>query len=369
MAVAGEANDGSPKPEARVGSTLNGKWHVDSLLDVGGMGAVYVATHRNGRRAAIKVLHTRFAREPEIRRRFQREGYVANKIEHPGAVAILDDDAAEDGAPYLVMELLDGESLGGWLQRVGGRLPASEVLAIAGQIAEVLEVAHEAHVIHRDIKPANVFCTKGGYAKLLDFGLARVRDGSISLIPTAQGVVMGTAGYMAPEQARGKTDEVDHRTDIFSLGAVMFRALSGRRVHEKATAFDTTMAAMTDPAPPLASVLQGAPPLLCAAVDRAVAFDKNHRWGSAREMFGALRAAYDEARGHQPPLPPPRPAVPSAVTIDVPISIEEPSLVVEVAFGDRHDEAIARERQRTREVIEGLSSLSIVVAPDATGGR
>ena len=109
--------------------------------------------------------------------------------------------------------------------------------------------------------------------------------------------------------------------------------------------------------------------MLCAAVDRALAFDKQHRWPSARDMFGALRAAYDEARGQRPPLPPARPAVPSAVTIDVPISVEEPSLVVEVAFGDRHDEAIARERQRTREVIEGLSSLSIVVAPDATEGR
>ncbi len=356
--------------QARVGTTLNGKWTVDALLDTGGMGAVYVATHRNGRRAAIKMLHARFARDPEVRKRFQREGYVANKVEHPGAVAILDDDVAEDGVPYLVMELLEGESLSNWLHRAGGRLPVADVLAIAGQVAEVLAVAHEAHVVHRDIKPANIFVTRGGYAKLLDFGLARVRDGSISLIPTAQGIVMGTAGYMAPEQARGKTDEVDHRTDIFSLGAVMFRALTGRRVHEKATAFDTTMAAMTEPAPPLATALPGARPLLVTAVDRALAFDKNARWPSAREMFDALRAAFEETRGRAPalPLPPARDPMPSAVTIDVPISIEEPSLVVDVAFGDHHDEAIARERQRTREVIDGLSSLSILVSPEATDG-
>jgi serine/threonine protein kinase len=358
--------DPLPPPEARVGYTLNGKWRVESLLDVGGMGAVYVATHRNGRRAAIKMLHTRFARDPEVRKRFQREGYVANKVDHPGAVAVLDDDVAEDGSPYLVMELLEGESLSAWLARAGGRIPISEALAICGQVLEVLEVAHDAHIVHRDIKPANVFVTKAGYAKLLDFGLARLRDGSSSLVPTQQGIVMGTAGYLSPEQARGRPDEVDVRTDLFSLGAVLFRAISGRRIHEKATAFDTTMAAMTDPAPPLASVLPGARPRLVEAVDRALAFDKHARWGSAREMFEALRAAYDESRGRlmvPPPVPDP---VPSAVTIDVPISIEEPSLVVDVAFGEHHDQAILRERQRTREVIDGLSSLSVVVATDAT---
>ena len=214
-----------------------------------------------------------------------------------------------------------------------------------------------------------MFVTHGGYAKLLDFGLARVRDGSISLIPTAQGIVMGTAGYMSPEQARGKTDELDRRADLFSMGAVMFRALTGRRIHEKANAFDTTMAAMTDPAPPLATALPGAPPRLSLAIDRALAFQKEQRWGTAREMFDALRAAYDEVRGRTPPLPPVRAPEPSAVTIDVPISIDEPSLVVDVTFGEHHDEAIARERQRTREVIDGLSTLSVVVSPEATGGR
>ena len=354
----------TPPPQARVGQTLNRKWTVDSLLDVGGMGAVYVATHRNGRRAAIKVLHAQFARDPEIRRRFMREGYVANKIEHPGAVAILDDDIAEDGSPYLVMELLDGESLSAWLARAGGRIPVPEVLAIAGQVLEVLAVAHENAVIHRDLKPANVFVTKGGHAKLLDFGLARVRDGSISLIPTAQGTVMGTAGYMAPEQARGKMDELDARSDLFSVGAVMFKAMTGRRIHEKPTAFDITMASMTDRAPPLASVLPGARPLLCGAVDRALAFGKTDRWGSALEMFGALRAAYEESRARPPPMPTTRPQMPSAESIDIPISVEEPSLVIDVAFGEHHDSAVARERARTREVIEGLSSLGVVVPVD-----
>src|SRR5215469_2975526 len=163
-----------PNAEARVGQVLNGKWQIDRVLDVGGMGAVYVATHRNGRRAAIKVLHARFARDPEVRKRFLREGYVANKLGHPGAVAILDDDIAEDGSPYLVMELLDGESMSAMIQRLGGRAPVSEVLAVAGQVLEVLQIAHKAGIVHRDIKPANIFVTRGGYAKLLDFGLAKV---------------------------------------------------------------------------------------------------------------------------------------------------------------------------------------------------
>jgi serine/threonine protein kinase len=365
--VTGERRSGYAPPEARVGQTLNGKWHVDRLLDVGGMGAVYEVTHRNGRRAAIKVLHPRFARDPEVRRRFLREGYVANKIGHPGAVAILDDDTAEDGSPYLVMELLEGESLAGWLQRAGGRLAVNEVLAVAGQVLEVLEAAHGNGIVHRDLKPANIFVTKGGYAKLLDFGLARVRDGALSLIPTAQGVVMGTAGYMAPEQARGTPDQVDARSDLFSLGAVIFRATSGRRLHEKENALDMTVAAMKNHAPSLATVVLDAGPLLVAAVDRALAFDKNARWQDARAMFGALRAAYDEQRRRPTNPARPHPQNADAESIDVPILYEgdEPSAVVDVAFGDRHDDAMARERQRTHEVLEGLAKPSADVPPRA----
>jgi serine/threonine-protein kinase len=354
-------------PEARVGQTLNGKWHVDRLLDVGGMGSVYEATHRNGRRAAIKVLHLRFARDPEVRKRFLREGYVANRIGHPGAVAILDDDTGEDGSPYLVMELLEGESLSGWLQRVGGRLPVTEVLAVAGQVLEVLEAAHANGIVHRDIKPANVFITKAGHAKLLDFGLARVRDGTLSLIPTAQGVVMGTAGYMAPEQARGNPDQVDARTDLFAVGAVMFRTVSGRRIHEKQTAVDMTVAAMKEQAPSLVAVFPGAGPLLVAAVDRALEFDRTNRWQDAHTMFEALRAAYEEERRRPPPLQQ-RPSQQSShPTIDVPVHYEpdEPSLVVDVAFGEHHDEALEHERQRTREIIEGISGEPIAIAPEA----
>ena len=321
------------------------------------MGAVYAATHRNGRRAAIKILQTRFASDPEVRRRFLREGYVANKIDHPGAVAILDDDTAEDGAPYLVMELLDGESLAQWLHRAGGKLRVTEMLAVAEQLLEVLEIAHDSGIVHRDIKPGNVFVTRAGHAKLLDFGLARIRDGTLSLVPTAAGIVLGTAGYMSPEQARGVNEDLDGRSDLFAVGALVFRAIVGRPVHDKSSHFDTVIAAMNEPAPPFASIFPEAGPLLASAMDRALAFAKQDRWPTARLMSGALRAAYDEARRKPPPLParstpatPPEEPEPS-IAFEL---VEAPSLVIDVAFGDHRAEAIEQERRRTREVVEEI---------------
>jgi len=351
-----------PKADGRIGQTLNGKWHIDRLIDVGGMAAVYEATHRNGRRAAIKVLHASSAANAEVRRRFLREGYVANKIGHPGAVAILDDEVAEDGSPFLVMELLEGHSLSGRLAHVGGKLPFAETLGIAGQVLEVLDMAHANGIVHRDVKPGNIFVTGTGHTKLLDFGLARIRDGVLSAVPTLSGIVMGTAGYLAPEQARGLPDEVDPRTDLFAVGAVMFRAISGRTIHDHPSPMEALMAAMRDPAPKLTDVVPGAAPALATVVDRALAFEKPSRWRSAREMLDAVRGVYASLQ-RRPPM-----RVLDAAggwTLDgdgPPISVQEddaPSLVAEVAFGDRRDEALERERRRTNEVIQAMASAAI----------
>jgi serine/threonine protein kinase len=347
-----------PSPHlARVGQWLNGKWHLDRLIDAGSMGAVYAVTHRNGRRAAIKMLHAHGAANPEVRKRFLREGYVANRIDHPGAVAILDDDVAEDGCPFLVMELLEGDSLSVVLGKAGGTLPVAEACAVMAQVLEVLSAAHANGIIHRDIKPGNIVLTKTGHAKLLDFGLARVRDGVLSVIPTAAGIVMGTAGYMAPEQARGQPDLIDARSDIFAVGAVLFRAVSGKRVHERPTAFDTTIAAMKDPAPSLAQVMPHAGPALVRAVDGALVFDKAGRWQSARIMFEMLRTAYEEVRHTPSTLRPAR----SHAASDATTHDELSSILVDVAFGEDHTEAIARERRRMQEVIEGMPSISVAV--------
>src|SRR4051794_30714386 len=166
--------------EKRVGQLLNNKWTIDKLIDVGGMAAVYQATHRNGKRVAIKMLHPFIAANADVRERFLREGYVANQVDHPGAVSILDDDLTTDGAPFLVMELLEGQSLDGWMQRSGEILPLPDVLAVADQVLDVLAAFHERNVIHRDIKPGNLFITQAGIVKVLDFGLARLRDPRIS---------------------------------------------------------------------------------------------------------------------------------------------------------------------------------------------
>jgi len=356
-------NDPRRFAEARVGTTLNGKWRLDRLLDIGGMGAVFAATHRNGKRVAVKVLHREFTSDPEIKRRFLREGYVANKIEHSGAVSVIDDDIAEDGSAFLVMELLEGESLGQMLDRVGGTLPTLDVLAIAGQLLEVLAVAHEAGVVHRDIKPANAFVTKTGYVKLLDFGLARIRDAHTSLVPTGMGIVMGTSGYMAPEQARGRTDMFDGRSDLFAVGAVMFKALTGRPIHVSDNAHDRMIMSMTVPAPKLASVRPNTPRVVAEVVDKALAFEMNDRWQTAPLMFDALRAAHNHLRQSR------RTPTPMPMTLDAPPSAEsaslEPSLVVDVTFGDEHDALVEKEKARAREVVEGLSRVSVVVDDDA----
>lgn len=343
----------------RLGQTLNGKWCIERLIDVGGTASVYEAAHRNGRRAAIKLLHASSAANAEVRRRFLREGYVANKIGHPGAVAILDDDIAEDGSPFLVMELLEGESLAHRLARVGGQLPFAETLGIAGQVLDVLDMAHANGVVHRDIKPGNIFVTKAGHTKLLDFGFARIRDGITSAVPTLSGVVMGTAGYLAPEQARGQSDEIDVRTDIFGVGAVVFRAVTGRPVHEGPTPLEALMVAMKEPAPSLTSALPGAAPALASVVDRALAFDKRDRWRSAREMHAALREVYASLR-RRPPLGAANEATLGGASPADCVSVvddeEAPSLVAEIAFGDRRGEAIESERRRTREVAAAMPS-------------
>ena len=289
----------------RIGLVLKDKWRLDSLLGVGGMAAVYAATHRNGKRVAIKILHTELGINTEARERFLREGYVANKVNHPGAVSVLDDDALEDGSVFLVMELLDGQSLDAFAAKCGGRVPPLQVLLIAEQLLDVLEMAHKAGIVHRDLKPANAFLTSDGKIRVLDFGIARLREVAQKVNATATGVMLGTPAFMAPEQARGRWELVDAQTDIWAVGATLLALITGRDVHDAGTLNELLLAAMTQPAPPLASIAPGVPPQIAAIVDRALMFDKAQRWPTAAAMRDAVRAAYQALAGHPVTAAPP----------------------------------------------------------------
>jgi eukaryotic-like serine/threonine-protein kinase len=282
---------------ARVGTTVGGKWHLDDLLGVGGMAAVYGATHRNKKRAAVKMLHRELSTDETLRRRFLREGYVANSVAHRGSVRVDDDDVADDGSVYLVMELLEGETLDARWRRFGRRLPVDEVLWVVDQLLATLAAAHAAGVLHRDVKPDNVFLTVDGVVKVLDFGIARLREPGEAEGTTQTGDVMGTPSYMAPEQAAGRTDDVDQRTDLWAVGALMFTLITGRLVHESSSLTDALIKAVTVPAPSLASLAEDAPASVAALVDRALQVVQADRFDSAATMRTAVAAAYEESFG------------------------------------------------------------------------
>ncbi len=282
--------------QQRVGTLVRDKWTLVRLLGVGGMAAVYVGVHRIGRRDALKILHAEAAKSKEVCLRFEREAQAVNRFRHPAAVEIRDIDVTEDGAPFLVMELLAGESLGDRIQRAG-KLPVGEVLSHAEQVLDCLAAAHEQGIIHRDIKPANLFITTEGRLKVLDFGLARMHEVSFNDgLFTKEGTTLGTTPYMPPEQARGR--DIDARADIFAVGATMFRLLAGRYLHEASGAFDLLMKMGREPAPPIATVAKHLPDDICMVVDRALAFDREKRYPDARAMLEDVRAI---ARGDAPP--------------------------------------------------------------------
>ncbi len=284
----------------RVGQVIRQKWRLDVLLGLGGMAAVYAATHRNGSRVAIKILHSELSMNAQVRQRFLREGYVANAVAHDGAVKVADDDVAEDGAAFFVMELLDGETLEGRRKRLGGTLSEDEVLSVADQILDVLVAAHAKGIVHRDLKPENVFLTRDGRVTVLDFGIARLRElSSTASTATRSGATMGTPHYMPPEQARGRWDEVDGRSDLWAVGATMFELLSGRMVHDAETANEVLLAAMTSSAPSLASVAPTISPAVCYVIDKALRFERERRWPDAGSMQEAVRRAYVNRHGAQ----------------------------------------------------------------------
>ncbi len=286
-AIRAEESDLLTTARSRVGAVLRGKYRLDRLLGIGGMACVYAATHlHNADRVAVKILHRELAIDGGLRARFLREGDAANRVGHPGTVRALDDDVAEDGSLFMVMDLLDGETLHARWRHRGHRLGAREVVRLVCEVLDVLSSAHARGIVHRDLKPENLFLTRDGKVKVLDFGLARPREGSPT--ETRTGAVFGTPAFMAPEQALGKTSEVDAQSDLWAVGATAFLLLTGRLVHQAKTTEETLVLAATQAALPTGSVDPGVPAAIARVVDRALAFHKADRWPSARAMRDAL---------------------------------------------------------------------------------
>lgn len=304
-----------------IGHLIAGKYRLQRRLGDGGMGAVYEATHeRLGTRVAIKILHPDIASRPGIVERFLQEAKVAAQIRSPHVVTVSDVDQTPDGYVYLVMELLEGEPLAAIVDRQG-KLPVAVACEYTRQILEALEAAHAIGVIHRDLKPDNVFVTHVAgkpVLKLIDFGIAKVRrEGAKNL--TMAGVMMGTAEYMAPEQAYS-ADKADARSDVFSVGVMLYEMLAGQR---PATGDDARIVALKverGEVTPLVHVAPEVPQKLAGLVHRAMAPRPEMRFATATEMRLALEQALEgvsagaDAAAPPPPIDPRLMQVPATTT-------------------------------------------------------
>jgi serine/threonine-protein kinase len=289
------------RAKGRLGSVLKGKYRLDSILGFGGMAVVYRATHRNRAQLAVKMLHPELSVNADVRSRFLREGYAANSVNHPGAVLVVDDDVAEDGSAFLVMELLVGETAEAMLDAQHRRLPVPAAVSIVHQLLDVLASAHAAGIVHRDVKPANLLVTRDGTVKVLDFGIARVLEtAQAGGQATGGGLPLGTPAYMAPEQAVARSADIDAQTDVWAAGATLFTLVSGELVHDGPTPAQILVYSATRPARSLKEVAPDVSPAIAAVVDRALAFDKKDRWPSAASMRDALADASRAAFGAPP---------------------------------------------------------------------
>jgi serine/threonine protein kinase/Tol biopolymer transport system component len=280
--------------------TKLGPYEIQSPLGAGGMGEVYRARDaRLGRDVAIKVLPSHLSSDPDLKARFEREAKAISALSHPH-ICHLYDIGSQDGTDYLVMELLEGESLADRLKK--GPLPLKQALQYGVEIAQALETAHSNGIVHRDLKPGNVMLTKSG-AKLLDFGLAKpapnvatVGSGSMATMSkplTVEGMIVGTIQYMAPEQVQGH--DADARSDIFALGAVLYEMTTGKRAFAGKSQISVMSAILEKEPEPVSAVQPLASPALDHVIQRALAKDPNDRWQTARDVIQELKWSTESA--------------------------------------------------------------------------
>jgi serine/threonine protein kinase len=315
------------------GMKLDG-YEILALLGAGGMGEVYRARDPALKReVAIKVLRSNVSLDPDRLRRFQQEAQATAALDHSNILAVHQFGVFQ-GSPYLVSELLVGQSLRQVLQH--GPIPVRKGLDYAVQIAHGLAAAHEKGVVHRDLKPENLFLTKEGCIKILDFGLAKVMQPQSDLdsnaptltLGTNPGVVMGTAGYMSPEQVRGQS--ADHRTDIFSFGALLYEILTSRRAFQRSTSAETMAAILNDEPSGVSQTVTNIPPALQRLVNRCLEKNPEQRFHAASDLAFALEALSDSGSG--PPVTGPPSHRPTRTKVMWSIALIAVSLLAGVAW-------------------------------------
>ncbi len=279
-----------------VSGTKLGPYEIQSPLGAGGMGEVYLARDtRLERTVAIKILPAQVSNDPVRKQRFEREAKTISSLNHPN-ICTLHDIGSQDGVDYLVMECVEGETLAKRLEK--GPLPLEQVLKYGAQVADALDKAHRAGIVHRDLKPGNIMLTASG-AKLLDFGLAKpaaplmsgatLTAAATQTTPmTQEGMVVGTFQYMSPEQVEGK--ELDGRSDIFSLGAVLYEMVTGKKAFEGKSQLSVASAILEKEPAPISSIKPMTPPALDHAIRRCLAKDPDDRWQSARDLALELKS-------------------------------------------------------------------------------
>ena len=296
---------------------LSRRWRVGNKLGEGGMGEVYAADPiGGGARVAIKVLRPEFVSDRDVLLRFLEEARTSMRLVHPNIVRVLEGAQAEDGSPYLVMELLEGVPLGAYTQN-GGRVPLAQAVPILQGILAGLAAAHAEGIVHRDLKPDNVLLTRDAsgtfVVKVLDFGIAKVMDAAGGMgSRTRTGVFLGTPAYMSPEQARSARD-VDQRADLWSAGVLFYEMLTGRSAFPAPTEFARLAALLSSEPEPVQKIDPALAPL-AGFFERALKKDRSERFSTASEMARALAAAAPGigSRASGPPLPLSRlPDVPS----------------------------------------------------------
>ncbi|MBI5537592.1 MAG: serine/threonine protein kinase [Deltaproteobacteria bacterium] len=292
------------------GTVVSGRFRVERKLGEGGMGAVYAAFNiTTNRPVALKVMHPEYAAKKDVVRRFLREAKAATAITHPNVIEVLDVVDGEHGEPVMVMELLSGEALDALLERRGA-LSLGEVARIMTPVVSAVGAAHARGIIHRDLKPENIFLTKLGDGttkpKVLDFGIAKILDptqineGMTKSGATRTGSMLGTPYYMSIEQACGEKD-IDHRSDIWSIGVILYTMLAGKRPYEGENYGQILKALMTDTPPSIGSLVSDLPADVAEIVDRCIARPRDKRPSDLREVYAVLSRYCDAVSLPGPP--------------------------------------------------------------------